>query len=412
MMQSIPRRLSLWKIRIETSEPMAVRLKLLCIPLLIAGFSGFTVRSVRADTIPGWDPGLVCTYSAFRETPELCPNAGPAPTRAAYWENGLLPRQPLPAIPLNPDLKKLDRWYAAVSKDRRLSLYASPEDAVANNPSRFIEPGYVWISLIDVIVRDEGTILMTGDWKDYVWAEDVSQRDYIQVQFTGYEFADTPARPFGWIVEYQGLRPSRSPGGPPDPKAPLLKGYDPVEVFDSQDAGGLAWYMIGINQWVDQKKVGLVFPAAGLPEGIPAGAKWISINLFEQTLAAYEGTRLVFATLTASGLPGWWTRPGLFQIYEKHDLQTMQGVFEADRSDLYYVGDVPWVMYYDRKRAIHGEYWHNKLGGRHSHGCVNIPVADSRWLYDWAPEGTWVWVYDPSNETPTDEASYANDAGI
>jgi hypothetical protein len=391
---------------------MSFHFKMCIIPLLAVGLLDFTGMPFPVDASSTEDPGLVCTYAAFLETPELCPDAGPAPARAEYWERGLLPRQPLPAIPLDPSLKKLDRWYAAVSKDRRLAFYASIDDTIANNPSRFIGPGYIWISLIDSIVREEGTILMTGDWQDYVWADDVSQRDYIQVQFTGYQFADTPVRPFGWIVEYQGLRPSRSPGGPPDPKAPLLKGYDPVEVFDSQDVGGLTWYMIGINQWLDQKKIGLVFPTTERPEGVPAGAKWISINLFEQTLAAYEGDRLVFATLTATGLNGWWTRPGLFQIFEKHDLQTMQGAFEADQSDLYYVGDVPWVMYYDRKRAIHGEYWHNSLGGKHSHGCVNIPVADAHWLFDWAPEGTWVWVFDPSGQTPEDEASYANDAGI
>ncbi len=391
---------------------MTLYIRTCILSLLTLGLLDFTSVPLPVISNSPYPSGLICTNSAFLETPELCPDAGPAPTRAEYLERGLLPRQPLPAIPLDPSLKKLDRWYAAVSRDRRLSFYASPDDAVADNPSRFLGPGYVWISLIDTIVRDEGTILMTGDWKDYVWADDVSQRDYIQQQFTGYEFADTPVRPFGWVVDYQGLRPSQNPGGPPDPNAPFLKGYDPVEVFDSQDVGGLAWYMIDINQWVDQKKVGLVFPTTELPEGVPAGSKWISINLFEQTLAAYEGDRLVFATLTATGLPGWWTRPGLFQIFDKDEFDTMQGSFEADRSDFYYVGEVPWVMYYDRARAIHGEYWHNSLGGRHSHGCVNIPVADAHWLFNWAPEGTWVWVFDPSGETPTDEASYANDAGI
>jgi lipoprotein-anchoring transpeptidase ErfK/SrfK len=69
-------------------------------------------------------------------------------------------------------------------------------------------------------------------------------------------------------------------------------------------------------------------------------------------------------------------------------------------------------MYFDRARAIHGEYWHNNLGGRHSHGCVNVPVADGHWLYNWAPVGTWVSVFDPSGKTPTDEKYYLNDAGV
>jgi lipoprotein-anchoring transpeptidase ErfK/SrfK len=170
--------------------------------------------------------------------------------------------------------------------------------------------------------------------------------------------------------------------------------------------------MVGINRWILQTKLGLIFPNTVRPDAIPAGVKWISINLFEQTLTAYEGDRMVFVTLVASGLPGFWTRPGTFQTQKKYEIQTMSGSFEQDKADYYYVGDVPWVMYFDRARAIHGEYWHNNLGAKHSHGCVNVPVADAHWLFNWAPSGTWVNVYDPSGKTPTDDKYYLNDAGI
>lgn len=51
------------------------------------------------------------------------------------------------------------------------------------------------------------------------------------------------------------------------------------------------------------------------------------------------------------------------------------------------------------------------LGLKHSHGCVNLPPADAKWIYDWTtpapgdgnwtavPDrkhndiGTWVWVH-------------------
>jgi lipoprotein-anchoring transpeptidase ErfK/SrfK len=367
---------------------------------------------VSASASPAGDPGEICTVAAMMETPDLCPLAGPAPARADYWRQGLLPRQPLPAVPLDPALKQLDRSYAIVSKDRKLSFYANIDDAIADRPQRYLGPGFVWISFIDVIVRDNKKYLMTGDWKDYVRREDVTPKDYIAGQFGGFELAESPTRPFGWVVEPQGAYPSRTPGGKPDLAAPKAKWYDVVEVFDSQDVNGLMWFEIGVNQWVDQKKVGLVFPLTQIPDGVPAGAKWISVNLFEQTLAAYEGDRLVFATLTATGLPGWWTRPGLFQTKSKYQLDSMQGAFEEDKSDFYYVADVPWVMYFDRARAIHGEYWHNALGYKRSHGCVNVPVADAHWIFNWAPKGTYVWVFDPSGKTPTDAASYANDAGI
>ncbi len=84
----------------------------------------------------------------------------------------------------------------------------------------------------------------------------------------------------------------------------------------------------------------------------------------------------------------------------------MAGSFTADHSDFYYLEDVPWILYYDQSRAIHGSYWHNGYGYPRSHGCVNMSPFDSHWIYNWAEEGTWVYVYDPSGRTPTDAELY------
>ena len=84
----------------------------------------------------------------------------------------------------------------------------------------------------------------------------------------------------------------------------------------------------------------------------------------------------------------------------------MSGATTADRSDYYYLEDVPWTMYFDEKRALHGAYWHNGFGYARSHGCVNLSVGDSRWLYDWANLGDIVYVFDPSGRTPEDPSLY------
>ena len=42
------------------------------------------------------------------------------------------------------------------------------------------------------------------------------------------------------------------------------------------------------------------------------------------------------------------------------------------QDDFYYLEDVPWTMYFDEARALHGAYWHNGFGYPHSHGCVNL----------------------------------------
>ncbi len=63
-------------------------------------------------------------------------------------------------------------------------------------------------------------------------------------------------------------------------------------------------------------------------------------------------------------------------------------------------------MYYDGPRALHGAYWRVKFGYELSHGCVNMSVGDAHWLYDWVNVDDWVYVWDPSGETPTDPAFY------
>ena len=86
------------------------------------------------------------------------------------------------------------------------------------------------------------------------------------------------------------------------------------------------------------------------------------VNLYEQTLSVYDQNQLVFATLIATGAEPYFTQPGLHQIYLKKELETMTGAFEADKSDYYYLADVPWTMYYDGARALHGAYWRAVYG--------------------------------------------------
>jgi lipoprotein-anchoring transpeptidase ErfK/SrfK len=63
-------------------------------------------------------------------------------------------------------------------------------------------------------------------------------------------------------------------------------------------------------------------------------------------------------------------------------------------------------MYFDQARALHGTYWHDKFGTPTSRGCVNMSIADAHWLYSFATIDTWVYVWDPSGNTPTDPAEY------
>jgi lipoprotein-anchoring transpeptidase ErfK/SrfK len=123
-------------------------------------------------------------------------------------------------------------------------------------------------------------------------------------------------------------------------------------------------------------------------------------------LMVYDGGRLVFATLISSGSHPFYTQPGVFQVYKMLVNDRMSGSFEADKADYYYLEDVPYILYYDQLRAIHGAYWNTYLGNPGSHGCVNMSVADAHWIYDWAKEGDFVYVWDPTGKTPTDPSFY------
>ncbi len=177
---------------------------------------------------------------------------------------------------------------------------------------------------------------------------------------------------------------------------------DIVQVYDTQTANGVDWNMIGPDQWVEARIMAMVTPNPTPPEGVTT-ARWIDIDLAEQTLTVYENNQLVFATVIASGLEPFWTRPGLFQIYLKKETETMRN---NDPTDYYYLDNVPWTMYFDKARALHGAYWRTRFGYPQSHGCINLSVGDAHWLFNWAHEGDYVYVHDPSGLTPTDPALY------
>jgi LysM repeat protein len=126
--------------------------------------------------------------------------------------------------------------------------------------------------------------------------------------------------------------------------------------------------------------------AAAASAAAPDGRRWIEVNLSTQTLTAWQGDVAVLYTSISSGLSGTPTVTGRFQIGTKYSSQRMTGPG-------YDLPGVPWVMYFHGAYAIHGAYWHNNFGVPMSRGCVNTTIPDAEFLYNWAPEGTEVWVH-------------------
>jgi lipoprotein-anchoring transpeptidase ErfK/SrfK len=110
--------------------------------------------------------------------------------------------------------------------------------------------------------------------------------------------------------------------------------------------------------------------------------KWMQINIDEQTLTCFEGDGAVFSTRIASGVYGLGTPLGEFRVLYQRHTQRMIGGGENDYYDL---PGVAFPVYFTWSGvAIHGTYWHNDYGRRHSHGCVNVTNAAAQWIFRWA----------------------------
>jgi lipoprotein-anchoring transpeptidase ErfK/SrfK len=356
-------------------------------------------------------PAMLCPPGIYLETPDDCLPAGPSTYLTKMASLGItFPLTPLPVAKPDPNLINIDYRYGQV-RTRNAPVYGSLEDALSGNRKKAvqnIDSGFAYISYLSDTVVD-GKRFYEIDGGLWMTANDIIRLGAVP-RFQGIELTRTPAHQFGWVLAYLAPGPvetKRTPGYKGDDyTGHKLNNHDLVQVYAEEKVGEDVWYMVGPDEWLPSNFVARVIPNTTPPEGV-TGNRWIEVNLYEQTLAVYDQGELVYATLIASGLEPFWTRPGLFQIIQKLESTPMRGSFEADRSDAYYLEDVPWTMYFDGARALHGAYWRANLGFPQSHGCVNLTVGDSHWLFNWANQGDWVYVWDPSGETPTDPSVYS-----
>jgi len=124
--------------------------------------------------------------------------------------------------------------------------------------------------------------------------------------------------------------------------------------------------------------------------------KRIEVTSRDQKLFAFEGSRRVFEFDCFLGDNKTPTRPGHFSIRWK----------DAKHVSTQYCRPMPYAMFFDQGRAIHGGV---HVAIRHlamraglgrldniipesakigSHGCVNLKTEDAARLFDWAKEGT------------------------
>ena len=127
--------------------------------------------------------------------------------------------------------------------------------------------------------------------------------------------------------------------------------------------------------------------AEKLPYQAAPGEKWVDLNLSNKTVTAYEGATVVHGPVSiVDGAAETPTVTGTYKVYLQYESQTMRGE-NADGSP-YVAENVPWVSYFYSGYAFHGAGWRSSFGYSGSHGCVNMPVSEAQWIYNWVDTNT------------------------
>lgn len=131
----------------------------------------------------------------------------------------------------------------------------------------------------------------------------------------------------------------------------------------------------------------LIIPAEGeyIPETVPAAptnsGRSIVVSTGDQRIYAYENGQMVHTHLVSTGNMVTPTVLGDYAVYVKYRATDMSGPG-------YFLPQVPFTMYFYQGYGIHGTYWHNSFGRTMSHGCVNLPIDEAEWFFNFASVGT------------------------
>jgi hypothetical protein len=336
----------------------------------------------------------LCMPGYYPENPSDCLPLGPSQTIKSLRDEGFpYPLSGMPAHKPEPSLSDLPIRVANVAEGQG-RVYASLDEAInGGNAIRNIGGGdNRFVAIVEQAYSNGKNYvrLLNGGWMQ-------ADPHYSSPTWQGVEFFETPESNLGFTIDNVGSYSAASFSSP-------LSGitytkFDAFPIYKTVEAEGYEWYQISPSEWMPSLKSRRVVIDTSTPPGVEGG-KWINIDLHNQTLSAYENNELVFAAIVGTGSGELYSDPGTYQIYEKREIDQMQGAYKADRSDFFYYEGIPWAMYYNHAQAIHGIYWPTILGFKQSHGCVNMFAGDAHWLFNFANVGDYVYVHDPSGETP------------
>ena len=169
------------------------------------------------------------------------------------------------------------------------------------------------------------------------------------------------------------LKPSLTPTDTPEPTLTSMATLTPEPT----------WTEMPESTPTSTSQLLVLIPTPEIPENVSGGERWIDVDLTKQRTYAFEGDILIRTFIVSTGTQYYPTVTGQYYIYVKYLFDDMGGPG-------YYLPDVPYTMYFYKGYSFHGTYWHDNFGVPMSHGCINMRIVDSEWLFNWASVGTLV----------------------
>lgn len=378
-------------------ESMKKRLLFLAVALIFLSLlrTDFALveAAPNASTHARYDLPL-CLPGRYTVQPEDCLPYGPSQVVNQLAEQGFpFPQRGLSAHRPDASLSELP-VRVAMLEEGTSPYYPSLSDAVSGGAAmgHIAGGGGKYVTVTDVAYSDGRNFVRMANGG---WIEATPHWSWPKWQ--GLEFYATPKQNFGFTID--DIQSFSAPSFAAPSTGISYTKYDSFPIYNYAEAEGYKWYEASPGEWIPSLKSREVLVNTHRPEGVDRD-RWIAIDLENQTLAVYENSELKFATVIASGSGELYSDPGVYEVYHKIELHTMQGSYTADRSDFFYYESVPWALYYNHAQAIHGIYWPAVLGFKQSHGCINMFPGDANWLFHWAELGEYVYVFDPSGQTP------------
>lgn len=161
--------------------------------------------------------------------------------------------------------------------------------------------------------------------------------------------------------------------------------------YEDEFRGGLRIAAADVDSSGDVEVI--TVPAKNVVEGRLDQYKYIDVNVTEQRLRAYRAGKIERTFLVSTGIAKYPTPIGDFEVLSKVYMKNYKYSYGENHPDNYDLPNVKYNLRFNGPYFLHYAYWHNNFGHRMSHGCVNINLENSEWIYSWADIGNPVYVH-------------------